>query len=101
LPLYGELLIFDTNQQFATHRIKGVRETVKVFEVTGLGLLRTRLQRSAVRGYTKFVSRQREMEAMKHAAEQAKVRQDRCAMCSWTDPRKMAKPNGHRISLRQ
>jgi predicted ATPase len=38
----------------------------------GLGPLRTRLQRSGSRGYTKFVGRQREMEALKHAAEQAK-----------------------------
>ncbi|MGH7925135.1 MAG: ATP-binding protein, partial [Candidatus Binatus sp.] len=38
-----------------------------------LGPLRTRLQRSAGRGYTKFVGREREMEAMKHAAEQAKA----------------------------
>ena len=42
------------------------------FEVTGLGPLRTRLQRSAGRGLTKFVGREREMEALKHAAEQAK-----------------------------
>ena len=53
-------------------RIKGVSEPVEVFEVTGLGQLRTRLQRSAGRGYTKFVGREREMDAMKHAAEQAK-----------------------------
>jgi len=40
--------------------------------VTGLGPLRTQLQRSAGRGLTKFVGREREMEALKHAAEQAK-----------------------------
>jgi hypothetical protein len=45
---------------------------VNVYEVTGLGPLRTRLQRSAGRGLTKFVGRQREMEVLKHAAEQAK-----------------------------
>ena len=32
----------------------------------------TRLQRSAGRGLTKFVGREREMEALKHAAEQAR-----------------------------
>jgi hypothetical protein len=53
-------------------RIKGVSEPVNVYEVTGLGPLRTRLQRSAGRGLTKFVGREREMEALKHAAEQAK-----------------------------
>jgi class 3 adenylate cyclase/tetratricopeptide (TPR) repeat protein len=54
-------------------RIKGVSEPIEIYEVTGLGLLRTRLQRGALRGYTKFVGRQREMDAMKHAAEQAKA----------------------------
>ena len=54
-------------------RVKGVSEPVNVYEVTGLGPLRTRLQRSAGRGFTKFVGRQREIEAMKQAAEQAKA----------------------------
>jgi tetratricopeptide (TPR) repeat protein len=54
-------------------RVKGVSEPANVYEVTGLGPLRTRLQRSARRGYTKFVGRQREMDTMKHAAEQAKA----------------------------
>jgi hypothetical protein len=53
-------------------RIKGVNEPVNIYEVTGLGPLRTRLQRSAGRGLTKFVGRERELEALKHAAEQAK-----------------------------
>jgi len=53
-------------------KVKGVAELLNVYEVTGFGLLRTRLQRSASRGYTKFVGRQREMEAMKAAAEQTK-----------------------------
>jgi class 3 adenylate cyclase len=53
-------------------RIKGVSEPVEVFEVTGLGPLRTRLQRSAGRGLTKFVGREREMDALKHSAERAK-----------------------------
>src|SRR5271155_1374187 len=46
-------------------KVKGIIEPVNVSEVTGLGPLRTRLQRSAGRGYTKFVGREREMEAMK------------------------------------
>jgi predicted ATPase len=53
-------------------RVKGVSEPVNVYEVTGLGPLRTRLQRSAGRGLTKFVGREREMEALEHAAGQAK-----------------------------
>src|SRR4029077_19219266 len=54
-------------------RIKGVSEPVNVFEVTGLGPLRTRLQRSAGRGLTKFVGREHEMELLRLAAEQAKA----------------------------
>src|ERR1700681_1084357 len=54
-------------------RVKGVSEPVNVYEVTGLGPLRTRLQRSAGRGLTKFVGRERQMAALKHAAEQAKA----------------------------
>ncbi len=54
-------------------RVKGVSEPVNVYEVTGLGPLRTRLQRSAGRGLTKFVGREREIEALKHAAEQARA----------------------------
>jgi class 3 adenylate cyclase/predicted ATPase len=53
-------------------RIKGVSEPVNVYEVTGLGPLRTRLQRSAGRGLTKFVGREREMTAMEAAAERAR-----------------------------
>ena len=52
-------------------RVKGVAEPLEVYEVTGLGPLRTRLQRSAGRGYTRFVGRQQEMDAMKAAAERA------------------------------
>jgi class 3 adenylate cyclase len=54
-------------------KVKGVSEAIDVFEVTGLGPLRTRLQRAAGRGLTKFVGREREMDAMKHAAEQAQA----------------------------
>jgi class 3 adenylate cyclase len=53
-------------------KVKGVSEPVNVYEATGLGPLRTRLQRSASRGYTKFVGREHEMEALKQAAERAK-----------------------------
>jgi len=51
--------------------VKGVKEPVEVFEVTGLGPLRTRLQRSASRGFTKFVGREHEMAALRHAAQLA------------------------------
>src|SRR5262249_29207698 len=54
-------------------KVKGVSEPLSVYEVTGLGPLRTRLQLAAARGYTKFVGREREMEALRRAAEQAKA----------------------------
>ena len=54
-------------------KVKGVSEAVNVYEVTGLGPLRTRLQRSAGRGLSKFVGRQAEMDALKRAAEQARA----------------------------
>ena len=54
-------------------KVKGVSEPVKVYEVTGLGPLRTRLQRAAAHGYTEFAGREREMETMKQAAELAKT----------------------------
>jgi class 3 adenylate cyclase len=53
-------------------RVKGVSEPVDVYEVTGLGPLRTRLQRAVGRGLTRFVGREREMEVLKHVAELAR-----------------------------
>jgi hypothetical protein len=53
-------------------RVKGLNEPVNVHEVTGLGPLRTRLQRAVGRGLTKFVGREHEMEVLKHAAELAR-----------------------------
>jgi len=60
-------------KSFGPTRLKGVTGEAEVYEVTGLGPLRTRLQRAAARGLTKFVGRQREMDALKHAAEQAQA----------------------------
>ena len=54
-------------------KVKGVTEPVNVYEVTGLGPLRTRLQRSAGRGLTQFVGRAHEMETLKRALEQARA----------------------------
>jgi len=54
-------------------RVKGLSDSINVYEVTGLGPLRTRLQQAAARGLSKFVGREREMEAIRHALEQAKT----------------------------
>jgi class 3 adenylate cyclase/tetratricopeptide (TPR) repeat protein len=53
-------------------RVKGVSEPVEVFEVTGLGPLRTRLQVAARRGLTNFIGREGEMAQMRHALELAR-----------------------------
>ena len=54
-------------------RLKGVSEPVNVYEVVGLGPLRTRLQRAVGRGLTRFVGREHEMEALMRALEQSKA----------------------------
>src|SRR5208283_1737960 len=54
-------------------RVKGVTEPVNVYEVIGLGPLRTHFELSARRGLTKFIGREREMEAMRNAAELARA----------------------------
>src|SRR6202158_1362437 len=51
--------------------VKGISEPINIYEVTGLGPLRTHFQLSARRGLTKFVGRERELEQMKHALDQA------------------------------
>jgi class 3 adenylate cyclase/predicted ATPase len=53
-------------------RVKGVSEPVNVHEVTGIGALRTRLQRAAGRGLTRFVGRESEMTEMRCALELVK-----------------------------
>src|SRR5215472_17332003 len=53
-------------------RLRGVQEPVEVHEVTGLGPLRTRLQRAVGRGLTRFVGRQREIDTLRHGAQLVK-----------------------------
>jgi class 3 adenylate cyclase/tetratricopeptide (TPR) repeat protein len=50
---------------------KGISGPINVHEVVGLGPLRTRLQRSAGRGLSKFVGRTKEKEALRRAAARA------------------------------
>jgi class 3 adenylate cyclase len=50
--------------------IKGVEAPLNVYEVQGVGPLRTRLQVAVGRGLTRFVGRQREMEQMQQALAQ-------------------------------
>jgi len=49
--------------------VKGLSDPVEVYELTGAGPARTRLQASRVRGLTQFVGRDAEMEQLRLAAE--------------------------------
>ncbi|MGA9724258.1 MAG: adenylate/guanylate cyclase domain-containing protein, partial [Candidatus Binatus sp.] len=53
-------------------RIKGVTDPINVYEVLGIGPLRTRLQMSASRGLSKFVGRHAELEQLDKALELAR-----------------------------
>ncbi len=50
-------------------RVKGASEPIDVYEVTGLGPLRTRLEAAARRGLTRFVGREHELAQMRRALE--------------------------------
>ena len=52
--------------------VKGLPEPVEVFEVTGVGTTRSRLQAAAARGLTRFVGRDAETEQLRKALEQAR-----------------------------
>jgi class 3 adenylate cyclase len=54
-------------------QVKGVSEPVAIYEVVGVGPLRTKLQLSVRRGLARFVGRQSEMECLRRASEQAKA----------------------------
>ena len=67
-------------------KVKGVSEPVNVYEVTGLGPLRTRLQRAAGRGLTKFVGREREMEARRARRWSWRARATGRSWPRWREP---------------
>jgi class 3 adenylate cyclase len=53
--------------------VKGVGGPLEVYEVTGAGPVRTRLQASAARGLTRFVGRDAEVEQLRNAQGQARA----------------------------
>jgi class 3 adenylate cyclase len=53
--------------------VKGLAEPMEVFELVGVSALRQRLQASAVRGLTRFVGRQTELDALRQALERAEA----------------------------
>ncbi|CAG9170240.1 hypothetical protein LMG23992_01520 [Cupriavidus laharis] len=56
-----------------TTHVKGVRDPLAVYEVLGLGALRTRLQVAAHRGLARFVGRHTELERLHAALELARA----------------------------
>src|SRR5207249_9322840 len=52
--------------------VKGLTEPVEVYEVTGVGAARSRLQAAAARGLTRLVGRDAETEQLRKALEQAR-----------------------------
>jgi class 3 adenylate cyclase/tetratricopeptide (TPR) repeat protein len=53
--------------------VRGMSEPVEVYEITGAGVARTRLQAALRRGLTKFVGRDAETEQLRKALEQARA----------------------------
>jgi class 3 adenylate cyclase len=51
--------------------VKGLADAVEIYEVTGAGLARTRLQAAARRGLTRFVGRGAELEQLRRAQQLA------------------------------
>jgi hypothetical protein len=56
--------------------VKGLGRPVEAFEVTRAGPVRTRLQVAAVRGLTRFVGRDAELEHLRQALDEADVPPD-------------------------
>jgi class 3 adenylate cyclase/predicted ATPase len=52
--------------------VKGLAEPVEVYELSGAGPARTRLQASRTHGLTRFVGRDAEMDQLRRAAEEAR-----------------------------
>jgi len=53
--------------------VKGLSEPIEVFEVTGAGPVRTRLEAAARRGLTRFVGRNAELEQLRDALDRASL----------------------------
>jgi class 3 adenylate cyclase len=53
--------------------VRGLGVPVEVYEATGAGAVRSRLQAAAARGLTRFVGRDAEVEQLRRAFEQARA----------------------------
>jgi len=59
-------------KSLGTANVKGASEPLPIYEVLGVGPLRTRLQVAARRGLSQFVGRQHELAQVRHALDLAK-----------------------------
>src|SRR5439155_21114656 len=62
---------FVTLQELGRHAVKGVKEPIRVYELLGIGKLRTKLEVSRARGFSRFVGRIDEMAALETALGRA------------------------------
>jgi class 3 adenylate cyclase/tetratricopeptide (TPR) repeat protein len=53
--------------------VKGLEAPIEVYEATGAGPVRRRLEAAAIRGLTRFIGRTGELDALRHALEQAQA----------------------------
>jgi class 3 adenylate cyclase/tetratricopeptide (TPR) repeat protein len=58
--------------------VKGLAEPADVYEVTGAGAVRTRLQAAAARGLTRFVGRDAEVEQLRRALDRTRTGHGQC-----------------------
>src|SRR2546428_1385347 len=70
-PTYRLTEGYFTYTSLGTAQVKGVSEPVPLYQVVGVGPLRTRLEVSARRGLVRFVGRQGELAQLHKALEQA------------------------------
>ena len=59
-------------RSFGPIPVKGLPDPIEVFDLTGAGTARTRLQASALRGFTRFVGRDSEVEYLRRVLQQAR-----------------------------
>jgi hypothetical protein len=69
---------FVTLQDLGRLTLKGVKEPVRVYELQGVGKLRTKLEVSRAQGFSRFVGRADEMAALEAALTRAIEGSGRC-----------------------
>ena len=75
--------------------VKGLAAAVEVYEVTGAGPARTRLQAAAWRGLTRFVGRDAELEQLRRAQQLAGTVTPHLRVHPFAPPARLARPRSH------